>query len=157
MSSAQVLTTGAAELMSGSSSAGFRVQWQHAVWEDTLHGDSHRHWCRTCLRCALRKKANKIAYDSLFGLGLAIVSWLVNAQTFFGGLTVDSTGADYPVLFGNLVAIIGSIIIVPHQPAPPHFTTHPFGPTPFDSVTSYPFIQAHRTYLATPLLFQPAP
>ncbi|KAE8220752.1 hypothetical protein CF319_g5772 [Tilletia indica] len=60
------------------------------------------------------KQANKAAcvYGSLLGLGLAIMSWLVTAQSLFGELTVDSTGADYPVLVGNLVAIMVPILIL---------------------------------------------
>ncbi|KAK0527832.1 hypothetical protein OC834_002077 [Tilletia horrida] len=60
------------------------------------------------------KKANKAAcvYGALIGLGLAIMSWLVTAKALFGELTVDTTGADYPVLVGNLVAIMVPILIL---------------------------------------------
>ncbi|KAK0555182.1 hypothetical protein OC846_001052 [Tilletia horrida] len=60
------------------------------------------------------KKANKAAcvYGSVAGLGLAIMSWLVTAKSLFGELTVSSTGADYPVLVGNLVAIMVPILVL---------------------------------------------
>ncbi|KAE8185201.1 hypothetical protein A4X06_0g7328 [Tilletia controversa] len=60
------------------------------------------------------KKANKTAcvYSSLVGLALAIMAWLVTAQSLYGELTVDTTGADYPVLDGNLVAIMVPILIL---------------------------------------------
>ncbi|CAD6906933.1 unnamed protein product [Tilletia controversa] len=60
------------------------------------------------------KKANKTAcvYGSLVGLALAIMAWLVTAQSLYGELTVDTTGADYPVLVGNLVAIMVPILIL---------------------------------------------
>ncbi|CAD7066985.1 unnamed protein product [Tilletia caries] len=40
------------------------------------------------------------------------MAWLVTAQSLYGELTVDTTGADYPVLVGNLVAIMVPILIL---------------------------------------------
>ncbi|EIE20547.1 urea active transporter-like protein [Coccomyxa subellipsoidea C-169] len=45
------------------------------------------------------------------GICLAIMSWLISAKTLEGELTLYSTGQDYPMLIGNLVAIFSSGII----------------------------------------------
>ncbi|KAL9938387.1 hypothetical protein V8E36_003010 [Tilletia maclaganii] len=60
------------------------------------------------------KKANKVScvWGAIIGLALAIMSWLVTAQSLYGELTVSTTGADYPVLVGNLVAIMVPILIL---------------------------------------------
>jgi urea-proton symporter len=41
----------------------------------------------------------------------AVITWLVTAQSLSGEITLESTGADYPMLAGNLVAIFLSAII----------------------------------------------
>jgi hypothetical protein len=45
------------------------------------------------------------------GLVLAVVSWIVTAKAQEGEITIDTLGMDYPMLTGNLVAILSSALI----------------------------------------------
>jgi hypothetical protein len=47
------------------------------------------------------------------GLVLGLVAWIVTAQQLFGELTVDTLGSNYPMLAGNLVALLSPCIIIP--------------------------------------------
>ncbi|KAF1813691.1 urea active transporter [Eremomyces bilateralis CBS 781.70] len=47
------------------------------------------------------------------GLVCALIGWLVQAKQEFGTLTVDSTGANNPMLVGNVVALISPMIFIP--------------------------------------------
>lgn len=64
--------------------------------------------------CLTWKKANKTGalVAMLSGLVLGVMTWLVSASQLFGELTVTSTGADDPLLAGNLVSIVVPTIIL---------------------------------------------
>lgn len=47
------------------------------------------------------------------GLACSLTAWLVTAKKLSGTLTVDSTGANYPMLAGNVVALLSPVIFVP--------------------------------------------
>lgn len=45
------------------------------------------------------------------GLVLGLIAWLVTCQVYYGKITIDNLGGDYPMLAGNLASILGSLII----------------------------------------------
>ena len=45
------------------------------------------------------------------GLGLGLIAWLVTCQGYYGKITIDNLGGDYPMLAGNLASILGSLVI----------------------------------------------
>jgi len=47
------------------------------------------------------------------GLACSLIAWLVQAKKQFGTLTVDSTGALYPMLAGNVAALLAPGVFVP--------------------------------------------
>lgn len=47
------------------------------------------------------------------GLALSLVAWIVTARQLSGELTVDTLGANYPMLAGNVVALVSPCIIIP--------------------------------------------
>lgn len=47
------------------------------------------------------------------GLVCALIAWLVTTKKQFGELTVDSLGSNYPMLAGNVVALLSPVIFVP--------------------------------------------
>ncbi|KAI9665307.1 MAG: hypothetical protein M1831_001744 [Alyxoria varia] len=47
------------------------------------------------------------------GLCCALIAWLVTAKKEGGTLSVDTTGANYPMLSGNVTALLSPIIFVP--------------------------------------------
>ncbi|VVT46620.1 uncharacterized protein SAPINGB_P001304 [Magnusiomyces paraingens] len=49
----------------------------------------------------------------VLGFISALVTWLVTAKCLFGELTVDSTGADMPMLAGNVVALLSPALYIP--------------------------------------------
>ncbi|KAJ5142669.1 uncharacterized protein N7515_001456 [Penicillium bovifimosum] len=55
------------------------------------------------------------------GLAVSLIAWLVTAKKESGVLTVDSTGANYPMLAGNVAALLSPVIFVP-------ILTYTFGP-----------------------------
>lgn len=48
---------------------------------------------------------------ALSGLAAGLIAWLVEAQVYYGELTLASTGANYPTLAGNLAAIMTGLIV----------------------------------------------
>ncbi|CAG8566307.1 14548_t:CDS:2 [Acaulospora colombiana] len=48
---------------------------------------------------------------SVIGVCAGIVAWLVTAKKLYGVITIDSTGANYPMLAGNLTSLMLSLII----------------------------------------------
>jgi Na+/proline symporter len=48
---------------------------------------------------------------ALVGLGGAIVTWCVTAKAMTGSVTIDTLGGDYPMLAGNVVAIVLSALV----------------------------------------------
>ncbi|CAI5000746.1 AVN_HP_G0101950.mRNA.1.CDS.1 [Saccharomyces cerevisiae] len=61
----------------------------------------------------------------ILGTGLAIMSWLVCTKSLYKELTVDTTFMDYPMLTGNLVALLSPAIFIP-------ILTYVFKPQNFD-------------------------
>jgi Na+/proline symporter len=59
------------------------------------------------------------------GFACSLIAWLVTAQKESGELTVASTGANNPMLAGNVVALLSPIIFVP-------VFTYAFGPQNYD-------------------------
>ena len=49
----------------------------------------------------------------ILGTGLAIMSWLVCTKSLYKDLTISSTFMDYPMLTGNVVALLSPLIFVP--------------------------------------------
>lgn len=47
------------------------------------------------------------------GLCVSLTAWLVTAKTQFGELTVASTGSNYPMLAGNVAALLSPFVFVP--------------------------------------------
>lgn len=47
------------------------------------------------------------------GLVCSLIAWLVTAQKESGTLSVDSTGANFPMLAGNVVALLSPCIFIP--------------------------------------------
>ncbi|OCL03550.1 solute symporter family transporter [Glonium stellatum] len=47
----------------------------------------------------------------LGGLAAGLIAWLVTAKQYYGKLTVETTGLEYPTLAGNLAAIMTGLII----------------------------------------------
>ena len=54
-----------------------------------------------------------VVLSPILGLACSLVAWLVTAKSQFGELTVDSTGSNYPMLAGNVVALLSPCIFVP--------------------------------------------
>ena len=48
---------------------------------------------------------------ALSGLAAGLTAWLVEAQVYYGELTIKSTGSNYPTLAGNLAAILTGLIV----------------------------------------------
>lgn len=65
------------------------------------------------------------ALSPVLGLICAIIAWLVTASKESGELTVDTTGANNPMLAGNVVALLSPLIFVP-------VLTFAFGPANYD-------------------------
>lgn len=59
------------------------------------------------------------------GFACALVGWIVQAKKEFGTLTVDSTGSNYPMLVGNVVALLSPCIFIP-------ILTYAFKPQNYD-------------------------
>jgi hypothetical protein len=47
------------------------------------------------------------------GLACSLIAWLVTAQKMYGELTVASLGSNYPMLAGNVVALLSPVIFIP--------------------------------------------
>lgn len=65
--------------------------------------------------CMMWSDQNWIAasLSPVLGLICAVIAWLVTAKKESGVLTVDSTGANNPMLAGNVVALLSPLIFVP--------------------------------------------
>lgn len=59
------------------------------------------------------------------GLAFAIIGWLVQTKQEYGVFTVDSTGANNPMLVGNVVALLSPAVLVP-------LLTYALGPQKYD-------------------------
>jgi SSS family transporter len=61
------------------------------------------------------KRQNRIAatLSPILGLVCALIAWLVTAKKQGGNLSVDATGANNPMLAGNVVALLSPCIFVP--------------------------------------------
>ncbi|KAJ5326527.1 hypothetical protein MYU51_009945 [Penicillium brevicompactum] len=55
------------------------------------------------------------------GLAVSLIAWLVTTKKQYGILTVDTTGANYPMLAGNVAALLSPVVFVP-------IFTYAFGP-----------------------------
>ncbi|KAF4535032.1 Urea active transporter protein [Lasiodiplodia theobromae] len=63
----------------------------------------------------LWRKQNRAAATlaPLLGLATSLVAWLVTAKVQYGALTVESTGANDPMLAGNVAALLSPAVYVP--------------------------------------------
>ncbi|KAJ5586794.1 Sodium/solute symporter [Penicillium hispanicum] len=59
------------------------------------------------------------------GLAVSLIAWLVTAKTQYGTLNVTTTGDNYPMLAGNVAALLSPVIFVP-------VFTYLFGPQNYD-------------------------
>ncbi len=55
--------------------------------------------------------ANAAMTGAVIGFVSAITAWLASAQSYYGEITILTTGQNEPMLIGNLVAILGSGLI----------------------------------------------
>jgi Na+/proline symporter len=62
------------------------------------------------------------------GFACSLIAWLVTAQKESGELTVATTGANNPMLAGNVVALLSPLIFIP-------ILTYAFGPQNYDWVS----------------------
>jgi hypothetical protein len=63
----------------------------------------------------MSSKTNKWAFIISMPAGLAagLIAWLVAASVLYGELTVSTTGADYPMLAGNVASIsVGALVCI---------------------------------------------
>ncbi|KAI9809780.1 MAG: hypothetical protein M1825_000213 [Sarcosagium campestre] len=49
----------------------------------------------------------------ILGFAVALIAWLVTAKKQFGTLSVESTGSDYPMLAGNVAALLSPLVFIP--------------------------------------------
>jgi len=47
----------------------------------------------------------------LVGLAAGLIAWLVEAQVYYGELTIATTGASYPTLAGNMAAVLTGLVV----------------------------------------------
>ncbi|KAI9868079.1 MAG: hypothetical protein M1813_006824 [Trichoglossum hirsutum] len=75
----------------------------------------------------LWKRQNMIAatVSPVLGLVTSLVAWLVTAKKQYGSLSVDSTGANNPMLAGNVAALLSPCIYIP-------ILTYAFGADNYD-------------------------
>lgn len=59
------------------------------------------------------------------GLAVSLIAWLVTAKKQYGILTVTTTGDNYPMLAGNVAALLSPLVFVP-------IFTYAFGPQNYD-------------------------
>lgn len=68
--------------------------------------------CLTLLWSGMNKQA--AMYSPPLGLCFSLIAWLVTTNKESGGvLTVDTLGANYPMLAGNVVALLSPAIFIP--------------------------------------------
>lgn len=65
------------------------------------------------------------AASPILGLAMSLIAWLVTTKTQYGVFTVESTGANYPMLAGNVAALLSPIVFSP-------VLTYLFGPQNYD-------------------------
>lgn len=47
----------------------------------------------------------------LAGLAVGVISWLAQAKTYYGELTIESTGSPYPTMAGNMSSFLTGLIV----------------------------------------------
>lgn len=47
------------------------------------------------------------------GLACSLAAWLIQAKVQYGNLSVESTGSNYPMLAGNVVALLSPLVFIP--------------------------------------------
>ena len=52
-------------------------------------------------------------FSPIIALACALIGWLVQAKSQYGDLSIDSTGSNYPMLVGNVVALLTPLVTVP--------------------------------------------
>ncbi|KAF2864876.1 urea active transporter [Massariosphaeria phaeospora] len=67
-------------------------------------------------------------FTPILGFICSLIAWLVTAQKEGGELTVATTGANIPMLAGNVVALLSPLVFVP-------VLTYAFGPQNYDWVS----------------------
>ncbi|KAL4989500.1 Sodium:solute symporter family-domain-containing protein [Aspergillus falconensis] len=65
------------------------------------------------------------AASPVLGLAMSLIAWLVTTKTEYGVFTVESTGANYPMLAGNVAALLSPVVFSP-------VLTYLFGPQNYD-------------------------
>lgn len=53
------------------------------------------------------------AASPVLGLACSLIAWLVTTKTHYGEFTVASTGANYPMLAGNVAALLSPLVFSP--------------------------------------------
>lgn len=53
------------------------------------------------------------AFSPILGLAVSLTAWLVTAKTHCGELSVECTGSNYPMLAGNVAALLSPLVFVP--------------------------------------------
>ncbi|KAG2417016.1 urea active transporter [Aspergillus terreus] len=73
------------------------------------------------------KGQNRVAAAAspVLGLAMSLIAWLVTAKKEYGVLTVTTTGANYPMLAGNVAALLSPLVFSP-------VLTYAFGPQNYD-------------------------
>ncbi|KAJ0422275.1 Sodium:solute symporter family-domain-containing protein [Aspergillus carlsbadensis] len=65
------------------------------------------------------------AASPVLGLAMSLIAWLVTTKTEYGVFTVETTGANYPMLAGNVAALLSPMVFSP-------VLTYVFGPQNYD-------------------------
>ncbi|KAL2841372.1 Sodium:solute symporter family-domain-containing protein [Aspergillus pseudoustus] len=65
------------------------------------------------------------AASPVLGLAMSLIAWLVTTKTEYGEFTVETTGANYPMLAGNVAALLSPVVFSP-------VLTYVFGPQNYD-------------------------
>ncbi|KAL6234089.1 hypothetical protein BDW75DRAFT_173257 [Aspergillus navahoensis] len=65
------------------------------------------------------------AASPVLGLAMSLIAWLVTTKTEYGVFTVETTGANYPMLAGNVAALLSPVVFSP-------VLTYLFGPQNYD-------------------------
>ncbi|KAJ5893374.1 urea active transporter 1 [Penicillium taxi] len=76
------------------------------------------------------------------GMAVSLTAWLVTTKTQYGTFTVETTGANYPMLAGNVAALLSPIVFVP-------VFTYAFGPQNYDYVSMQQISRVDDTDVAT--------
>src|SRR5436305_81723 len=72
-----------------------------------------------------RQNAIAAAATPVLGLICSLIAWLVTAKKEGGALNVDTTGANNPMLAGNVVALLSPLVFIP-------ILTYAFGADDYD-------------------------